>query len=385
MATSDEETLIRTEETTFRGRRAIRLSNGLVELAALTGGGHIAEFRFADSSLNPLWQPNWPSIEPEQYDPARYPEYGTIEGRLLASIAGHILALNHFGELSEAEIAAQGYEHGEAPNLPWQVAEHGADADGAHLTYGLELPEAGMRFSRRIVLRPGTAVAHFVEEVENLRRSDSPLAYVQHVTLGPPFVEPGATRLDLSGARAHTYPQSFGEIDPLTPDLEFAWPQGPGLSSLDVFPNRQPLTTVCTVALESGADTAAFVAVSNPRLGLLLAYVFPSETFPWTALWYENRGLDYAPYDSRTVAWGVEFGTSPFPDGRIAKFSSGPLMGRRRFGVLGARTTLRTEYDAILAAIPSDWRGVAQIARLGNQFVITERDHGRELRVGAES
>jgi hypothetical protein len=368
------------QETTFRGRRAIRLSNDRVELTALTGGGHIAEFRLRDSSLNPLWQPPWPSIEPEQYDPVRHREYGTIEGRLLASIAGHILCLNHFGELSQAEIAAQGYEHGEAPNLPWQVADHRVGTMGGHLTYGLELPEAGMRFRRQITLRPGSSTAHFDEEVENLRRTDSPLAYVQHVTLGPPFIEPGVTRLDLAGTRAHTFPQSMGEIDPLVPNREFVWPDGPGLTSLDVFPNREPFGCMCSVAIEPGEGAAAFVAISNPRLGLLLAYVFPPEVFRWAALWYENRGLDYVPYDRRIVAWGVEFGTAAFPEGRMASLLNGPVLGRPRLDVLRARTTLRTQYDAVLAPIPSDWRGVANIARRSDGFIITEREGGRELR-----
>ena len=62
--------------------------------------------------------------------------------------------------------------------------------------------------------------------------------------------------------------------------------------------------------------------------------------------------------------------------------SSGPLLGRPRFGALPARTTLRTSYEAILQTIPPDWRGVARIARHDGGFVITERDTGRELQVG---
>lgn len=372
---------MKTEETTFRGRRAIRLSNGRVELAVLPGGGHIAEFRLADSGINPLWQTHWDTIEPETYDPARHPEYGTAEGKLLASIAGHMLCLNHFGELSEAELSAQGYEHGEAANLPWRVIEHGADRDAARIVYGLDLPEAGMRFERNIVLRSGETVAHIEEEVTNLRRSDSPLAYQQHVTLGAPFVEPGVTRLDVSGTRAHTFPRSFGDVDPLAPNREFSWPAGPGVGTLDVFPDLAPLCTVCTVALEP-AEGTAFVAVSNPRIGLLLAYVFPGETFPWTSLWYENGGISDAPYDGKTVAWGIEFGTCALPLGRIEMLSSGPLLGRPRFGALRARATLRTSYEAILQTIPADWRGVARIARRDGQLIITEREAGRQLRVG---
>jgi hypothetical protein len=375
---------MRSEATTFRGRRAIQISNDRIELTALLGGGHIAELRLIDACVNPLWQPHWNTIELEDYDPGRHPEYGYSEGKLLASIAGHTLCLNHFGELSEAELAAQGFEHGEAANLPWQLHDARADTLGAFVDYGLELPEAGMQFKRTIALRPGSNVASFEEQVTNLRRSDSPLAYQQHVTLGAPFVEPGVSRLDLSGTRAHTYPRSFGDIDPLTPDREFKWPAGPGLPNLNVFPSESPLSCVCTVALES-EDDLAFVAVSNPRLGLLLAYVFPADTFPWVALWYEHGGITDAPYDGRTVAWGIEFGTCAFPQSRIEMLTSGPLLGRPRCGVLPALTTIHVSYEAILQAIPTDWRGVAQVTRHDGQFCIAERETGRELHVGGAS
>src|SRR5687767_9255826 len=107
------------EETSLRGRRAIRLSNAKLFVTTLLGGGHIAELSFEGSCVDPLWRPNWDTIEPQDYDPRRNPEYGSIEGKLLAGIAGHVLCLNHFGELSEAESASDGYEHGEAAHLPW--------------------------------------------------------------------------------------------------------------------------------------------------------------------------------------------------------------------------------------------------------------------------
>jgi hypothetical protein len=190
------------------------------------------------------------------------------------------------------------------------------------------------------------------------------------------------TRHHVSGRRAHTFPRSFGGHDPLEPDREFAWPEALDDLSLDTFPSGQPVSTVCTVALEA-VDKESWVAASNPRARLLLAYVFP-ETFPWVALWYENGGTSYAPYNGEALAWGVEFGTCPFPMGRIEMLESGPLMGRRRFGVLPAGITLRTSYDAVLLTIPSDWRGVASISRDGSQLLINEREAGRTLRAGEE-
>jgi len=369
------------QETTFRGRRAIRLGNDLLDLVMLPGGGHVASLRLHDSPVNPLWEPHWATIEPEQYDAARHPEYGRTEGKLLASIAGHMLCLNHFGELSDAELAADGYEHGEAPNLPWTVDDFGADRQSARLCCGVDLPEAGMHFQRTISMRSGEARVRFEEEVTNLRRSDSPLAYQQHVTIGAPFLEPGVTRLDLPGTQAHTFPRSSGAADPLPPDTSFTWPDAPGAGRLDVFPRALPLEAVCTVALEP-QDDLGYVAVSNPRLGLLLAYVFPVETYPWAALWYENQGIADAPYGGRTLAWGLEFGTAALQVGRIEMLAAGPLFGRRRFGVLSARETLRTTYEALLQPIPSDWAGVARIERTDKGLIVVERGAGRQLHVG---
>jgi hypothetical protein len=366
------------EATSFHGRRAVRIANGEVELLVLPGGGHVAQFQLLDRPLNPLWEPPWKSIEPESYDPLRCPEYGESEGRLLASIAGHSLCLNHYGEASPGEQEVGGYVHGEAPNLPWIVAEYEADPRTAQVTYGVDLPEAGMRMTRKITLAQDDTIARFDEEITNVRRADSPLFYQQHVTLGPPFVEPGVTRLDLPHARAHTYPRSLGAMDPLTPDREFTWPAGPGLSDLDLFPRGRPLSTLCTVALD--AAKPAFVAMSNPEVGLLLAYVFSGDVFPWVALWYENRGIAEPPYGGKTVAWGIEFGTCPLPVPRTEALAAGPLLDRPRFGLLPALRTLRTSYYAILQRVPPDWTGVEGITRASDGFVISERGGRRKLR-----
>src|SRR5437870_719884 len=91
------------EKSSWRGRECYALGNGLMQLTTLTGGGHIAEMRFAEASgastLNPLWEPLWKTIDPHRYRPAKHSsEYGSpIEGKLLSGIAGHNLCLDYFG------------------------------------------------------------------------------------------------------------------------------------------------------------------------------------------------------------------------------------------------------------------------------------------------
>jgi hypothetical protein len=49
----------------WKGREATGLSNGVVELVALTGGGHLASFRFLEgtgrAAHNTIWEPTWPT------------------------------------------------------------------------------------------------------------------------------------------------------------------------------------------------------------------------------------------------------------------------------------------------------------------------------------
>ena len=112
--------------SSWHGRQAFVLENDLIRLIALTGGGHIAEFRFREgsgpSTLNPLWIPPWKTIEPYLYrEKAHAAVYGTPPvGRTISGIVGHNLCLDYFGGPSQEE-ARQGLSiHGEAPSLRWR-------------------------------------------------------------------------------------------------------------------------------------------------------------------------------------------------------------------------------------------------------------------------
>ena len=70
----------------WHGRQAFVLENDLMRLITLTGGGHIAEFRFREgsgpSTLNPLWIPPWKTIEPYLYRGRKPPPGGGKDARV---------------------------------------------------------------------------------------------------------------------------------------------------------------------------------------------------------------------------------------------------------------------------------------------------------------
>ena len=376
--------MITIEETMFRSRRAVRLHNQELELVILPGGGHIASLRLADLDLNPLWEPPWKGMEPEDYHPLQHADYGPVEGRLLASLAGHNLCLDHFGWLSDAEARAGGDFHGEAPNRTWDVLDITAEAGSGSLLYGLELPEAGLQFRRTLKLLSGEPVVYFEEKISNLRRRDCPLEYQQHVTLGPPFVEGGITRLDLPGRRARTYPNSLGGADSLQLDTDFDWPRAPGINGdqvrVDRFPDENPSYACYTVLLDAPRGLG-FVAAANPAAGLLVLYLFPQSRFPWVAVWEENRGTTDSPYLGHTIAWGLEFGTTPLPVSRMENLAAGPLFGHPRFLILDAQARITTRYLALLQRIPPDWAGVQSIDVKAGELTIVESGRARRLQI----
>ncbi len=152
--------------TPYRGRRAVLLENGELQIIVTAEGGHIAAVVDKRTGVNPLWSPPWPTIEPSQYQRSKHPEYGDdSESKLLAGILGHNLCLDTFGTPSAAEAAAGMTVHGEASVAPYNVSVRGDT-----LTQTAVLAQAQLRFSRAIHLARGQRVAEITETVETSPR-----------------------------------------------------------------------------------------------------------------------------------------------------------------------------------------------------------------------
>ena len=134
-----------------------------------------------------------------------------------------------------------------------------------------------------------------------------------------------------------------------------------------------------TALLEPDEEGCGFTAVSNPRLGLLLVYVFPREAFPWTSLWFEHKASDFLPYNGKTTTWGVEFGSVAQPVKLMETLTAGPLLGAPRFGTLPARHTIEINYQALLLKVPADWQGVERIEHRDGETIAWETGSNRDV------
>src|SRR5262245_919898 len=193
--------------STYRGRRAVTIANDALRVTVLEEGGHIAEIRDARTGINPLWTPPWTPVEPSAFDGARHAEFGTgSDAKLLAGIMGHNLCLDIFGGPSAEETAAGVTAHGEGSVAPYAI-----EAAADNLTMGARLPLAQIQFERQIALHG--SMVRIRERVESLCSFDRPIAWTQHVTLGPPFLQRGVTEFRASAGRSKTFEGQFGADD----------------------------------------------------------------------------------------------------------------------------------------------------------------------------
>jgi len=338
-------------KTTYRDRRAARLENGALRVTVLEEGGHVAEIADKATDVNPLWTPMWPSIEPSHYDPARHAEYGGgADASLLAGIMGHNLCLDMFGGPSDDEAASGLPVHGEVSTARFAIESNGPLA----LTMSAGLPEAQLAFERRLELVD--RAVRIRERVANRSATDRAIGWTQHVTLGPPFVEHGRTVMRTSARRARVFEGTFGPADYLKRGADFDWPHAPrangGTADLRTFSSADASSAYTVQQMDPGREDA-FVAAFSPSAKLAFGCVWRRSDFPWLGLWEENRARPNAPWNSRAVTWGLEFGVSPFPETRRQMIGRGPLFDTPTVRWIPARRTVEVEYWMLLVPAES--------------------------------
>ena len=326
-------------EIHYRNRRGIQLENGNIRLTVLVEGGHIAEIQHKQTGVNPLWTPPWASIEPSTYDPAKHPEYGAdAESRLLAGIMGHNLCLDLFGPPSPEEAKAGITVHGEASVAPYTIA-----AQQEELSAACRLPAAQLGFERHIRLSRDRVLIQ--ETVENLSALDRPVAWTQHVTLGPPFIERGFTQFRAPGTKSRTLE-----------GVDFDWPYLPGSGGsrrdLQVYTSARTSGGFSTHLMDPHRENAFFFAWS-PASKVLFGYIWKRSDFPWLGLWEENHSRQNPPWNGRTMTRGMEFGASPMPESRRKMIERNSMFGVPGYLWIPAKSRITVVYWALITTAKS--------------------------------
>jgi hypothetical protein len=340
------------------GRPGFRLHSEWGHISVLEGGGHICELvRHTGGAVNPLWKPTWKTLDPSAYRPRKhFRVYGPPpEGKLLAGIAGHSISFDYFGPPSPEEVATGHSTHGEAPVVSWQK-QLIRRTPLPTLVYGAQLPQAQMRLQRSISLDRDFPVAYCEETALNLSTFDRPISWNQHITFGPPFLEPNVTLFDMPATLSKVCPATFSNQMSIQADSEFRWPNAP--KKKGGFLNLR---------------TSGKGAVSNPGLRLLVLYVFNRNDFPWVGNWEESFSRVHVPWNGREFCRGFEFSTTPFPFPRRETVAQGKLFDEATYTWLSAKSIAKRRYMIVLLHVPKTFKGVAAVGIAGGFIRVTER------------
>lgn len=377
----------------IHGRQAYVLENGKMRASALRGGGHLAEIRLLSSdpkkSINPMRVPHYPTIEPYQYNPAVHDAlYGDGSHRWLSSgYMGHLLCFPAFGPpSSEDEIRNQLGNHGEAPIVEWKQKKVETGKDHVTLWYGAELPKTQFRVERAVTLAADETVLRVEEWVENLAPYDRPINWVEHATFGPPFAAPGTNILDVSATRGEVGGGRPG-TNSLAPGTPIQWPEGTSREgrkvSLREFQPAPHTGTYYALLLDS-SRTLSYFTMYNTEFGILIGYLFPTADSPWIGDWQENENNTTKPWDGKVIARGMEFGTTPMPEGLRKSVERGTMFGVPTYRWIGGRQRLKTTWTAFLAEIPPGFHGVEDVRVESGRIVIRERGAHRIISVKSQ-
>jgi hypothetical protein len=384
--TTHSKTPIQRVANVLDGRSGFGIHGEWGHVSVLRGGGHICELSLKSvPGVNPLWRPPWATIDPDRYLPGKHRRlYGPPpDGSLLAGVAGHSVGFDHFGPPSQEEVAAGLTTHGEAPSMRWKMQQQSI-APRPKLQYGGTLRHAQMDFSRTIMVDREHPVIYCEEEATNLSPYDRPIAWNEHVTFGPPFLQSGTTIFDMPATRAQVGGSGSGDAMFLRPDTEFSWPKAPTKKGTTADLRLTPDGTFghyTTQLLDPNLELA-FVSACNPVQRLLVVYAFRRTDFPWVGNWEEKNSRLQPPWNGRTFCRGIEFSTTPYPVPRREMIDQGMLFGERTYRWLPAKSRQSVRYLILLFKTPEAFAGVKQVAiQAGVASVAESGSQARQLTV----
>jgi hypothetical protein len=181
-------------------------------------------------------------------------------------------------------------------------------------------------------------------------------------------------------------PKAFSKQMLLQADANFQWPIAPtkerGL--LNLRTSARGKYGHYTAHLLDPEIEHSFIAVGNPRLRLLVLYIFNRKDYPWVGNWEESYSRVHSPWKGREFCRGFEFSTTPFPIPRRETVANGDLFGESTYIWLPAKSQKKTRYMILMLQVSENFEGVAAVEIDRNFILVHETSTQSIIKTGAK-
>jgi hypothetical protein len=276
---------------------------------------------------------------------------------------GHFICFDRWGPSSAADQAKGIPQHGEAQTVTWKIDLAPVEQENhIYSEMSCQLPKVKLSLKRKIWLDKNAAVVKIVEGITNQNSAAKIFNLVQHVSIGPPFLD-ATTIVDTKVIRGFS---QAGTIPPTDNDT-IGWPN----AELEGFQNdlryltgAGPEHLVLSYTLDQNKEYGWVTAI-NAAKGLLIGYIWPLKESPWLNLWLSQWG--HVP-----GARGLEFGTTGLHQPFDVIESIDSIFNQQLCEYIEPTETVSKSYIGFLSAIPNNYKGVQEITYMDNKITIVE-------------
>jgi hypothetical protein len=325
------------DEYAFRGMRVMVLENELLRISLLLDKGTtIYEYLYKPRDVDFMFLNNQGVRKPDHL-PTNAHSLGFLTDYY---DGGWHEQFPNAGAPSDYLGSEQGL-HGEVCLMPWRWAVIEDTPQRVRARFWVRTYRTPFLLEKTLTLESSSPVLTLTERVTN--ESAVPLQFMwgHHPTLGAAFLDASCV-INIpaaEGPNARTLP-NWTEDNRLSGDELFSWPLAPTQDGGVLDLSRVP-------ADETAQEDAVYIerlqsgwwAVTNQRLGLGVAQVWPREVLPYLCIWAVYHGTPAYPWYRQNYNLAIE-PQSSIPEGLTQAISAGTAL--RLEGGASLELTLRT-------------------------------------------
>ena len=331
-------------ETSLKSDTLISIENDSTKLTFSLWGGALVSFQDKILRVNPF---SWKEAHKDTAE----------NSKNSAVLQGQFISLGRWSLPTIGESKLGMPLNGEPANNWWKLEPSKTSKD---LKMSCEAPLDGFSITRYVVISQTAPLFKVTETITNENSTGRSTSIVQNITLVPPFFEPSVV---INSNASVGFNQLWGLSNP--GKFEYNWPKAYvdtlkiGTTDISSFSNRFRY-----LSSHVFPDSIGWFTLYNPKLKLLLGYVWKTSDYPW--IHFKNE-INYG----KPLIHGLAFGSAGLSDKfPFEERTSMTFHGVRNFDFIDAKSSITKSWYCFLLNTPSGYQKVLDVSFSADQLVL---------------